>query len=141
MYKCSAHSFKSSTILSLFHPRYSNLLNIELLLWLNVDVLSLVVVASVESLVGQAHLTSEGGMWLPLGGGTWSRLLQHLVDLLKGETLGLWNHEVGKDEGSAAEGSPHEEDLGSKIGLPLLGSDKVWSDDGNDAVPHPVGGG
>ena len=66
MYKCSAHSFKSSTILSLFHLRYSNLLNIELLLWLNVDVLSLVVVASVESLVGQAHLTSEGGVWLPL---------------------------------------------------------------------------
>lgn len=92
-------------------------------------------------LVGHAHITGESRVWLPLGGGTWSRLLQHLIDLLERETLALWNHEVGEEKGSAAKSSPHEEDLGSKIGLSLLGSDQVWGDNGNDAVPHPVGGG
>ena len=33
------------------------------------------------------HLGREGGVWLPLGGGTWSCLFHHLVDLLERQAL------------------------------------------------------
>lgn len=70
---------------------------------------------------------------------SWSRLLEHAVDLLKGETLGLRDEEVAVDEANGAEGAPDEEDLGAKVALVL--ADHVGSDDRDDAVPEPVGGG
>ena len=37
-------------------------------------------------------------MGLPFAGGTGSGLLQHLVDLLEGKTLGLGDEEVGEED-------------------------------------------
>jgi len=59
--------------------------------------------------------------------------------LLQGETLGLWDKEVGIDKGGSVEGSPDEEHLGAKVTLVL--TDHVRGNDGNDAVPQPVRGG
>ena len=83
--------------------------------------------------------SSEGGAGLPLGGGTGGGLLQHPVDLLKGQTLGLRDKEVGIDEGAGAQAAPDEEDGGLQVTLIL--SDHVRGNDGNDGVPQPVGGG
>lgn len=82
--------------------------------------------------------SSEGGAGLPLGGGTGGGLLQHPVDLLKGQTLGLRDKEVGIDEGAGAQAAPDEEDRGLQVALIL--SDHVRGDDGDDGVPQPVGG-
>jgi hypothetical protein len=71
-------------------------------------------------------------VWHPLVGGAGCGLLQHLVDLLEGETLCLRDEEVGEGEGDAAEGAPHEEDLCAEVGLALLGTDQVGGDDSND---------
>ncbi|KFZ18290.1 hypothetical protein V502_04170 [Pseudogymnoascus sp. VKM F-4520 (FW-2644)] len=120
-------------------------------------------VADDDALVGEVHLGGEGGVGDPLVGGAGGGLLEHLVDLLQGEALGLGDEEVGEGEGDAAEGAPHEEDLGAEVGLALLGTDEVWGDDTDDlerllvfvfwgfgrimwdgqtyAVPEPVGGG
>jgi hypothetical protein len=49
-------------------------------------------------LLGQVHLGGIGGMRLPLARGAGSGLLQHLVDLLKGKTLGLGDKEVGEED-------------------------------------------
>jgi hypothetical protein len=49
-------------------------------------------------LLGEMHLASEGAVRLPLARGAGSGLLQHLVDLLKGEALGLWDKEKGKED-------------------------------------------
>lgn len=68
----------------------------------------------------------------PFVGGAGGGLLEHLVDLLEGETLGLRNEEVGEGEGEAAEGAPHEEDLGTKVGLSALRTDQVRGDDTDD---------
>ncbi len=103
-------------------------MHLDLLLWQNLHGLS----SAMTSLVSKTHLGSVGGGWLPLVGGSWSGLLQHLVDLLERQTLGLWNEEVGEDEGGEAEGAPHEEDLCAEVGLALLGSDEVWSDNCDD---------
>jgi hypothetical protein len=93
-----------------------------------------------ESAIGsQAHVSGEGGMWLPPGGGAGSGLLEHAIDLFEGQTLGLWDEEEGVDEGDGAEAAPDEEDLGAQIAL--VGADHVGGDDGDDAVPEPVGGG
>lgn len=89
--------------------------------------------------VGDAHLLGEGGVGLPASGGAGSGLLHHLVDLLEGKTLGLGDEEVGVDEGAGAEGAPDEEDLGTEVAL--VSVDHVGGDDGDDAVPQPVGGG
>ena len=117
--------------------------NLDLLLWSDANVLDSLLGAgtttNLESLVGKVHLGGKGGVWHPLVGSAWGGLLQHLVDLLEGEALGLWDEEVGKEERSAAEGAPHEEDLGAKVGLSLLSTNEVWSDDSNDTVPEPVG--
>merc|ERR1712137_443333 len=81
----------------------------------------------------------EGGGRLPLGGSAGSGLLHHLVDLLEGQTLGLRNEEVGVDERTSAEASPHEEDAGLEVAL--IDADHVRGDDSDDSVPEPVGGG
>ncbi|KAI2255605.1 hypothetical protein LOZ10_005651, partial [Ophidiomyces ophidiicola] len=69
-------------------------------------------------------------MWLPLGRGARRGLLEHLVDLLQGETLGLRHQEVGVEEAEHAERAPEEEHLGAEIGL--VGIHEVGSDDGDD---------
>lgn len=86
----------------------------------------------------ETHLASESSRWLPLGGGTWASLSHHLVDLLKRQTLGLWNQEDRVHESTGAETSPNEEDAGLEVALVL--SDHVWGDDSNDGVPEPVAG-
>jgi len=89
--------------------------------------------------VVETHLGGEGGGGAPLGGGARAGLLHHLVDLLKGETLGFGDEEVGVDEGAGAETTPDEEDAGFEVSL-ILG-DHEGSDDTDDGVPQPVGGG
>jgi hypothetical protein len=44
------------------------------------------------------HGGRKGLVRLPLAGCAGSRLLQHLVDLLEGEALGLGDEEVGKED-------------------------------------------
>ena len=83
-----------------------------------------------HALVGETHLGREGGRGLPLGGGAGRRLLQHAVDLLEREALGLGDQDVGVDEAHDAEGTPDEEDLGAEVALVLV--HHVGSDDGDD---------
>jgi len=78
-------------------------------------------------------------MRYPLGAVSWVSLLQHLVDLLKTETLGFWNQEVGEQTTDSAEATIEEEDAGAHIGTGGPGRDEVWVDDTDDAVPEPVG--
>jgi len=85
-----------------------------------------------------ADLGGKGLVRLPLGRGTWRGLSHHLVDLLESKTLGLWDEEEGVDKGACAESTPDEEDGGAEVTLGW--TDHVWSDDGNDGVPQPVGG-
>ena len=86
------------------------------------------------ALVGDTHLLGEGGLGPPAGGVAWGDLLEHAVDLLEGEALGLWHEHVGVDEATNAEGAPDEEDLCAEVAL--VSADHVWSDDGDDAVPQ-----
>ena len=51
-----------------------------------------------DVLLGEVHLGREGGVRLPLARGAGSSLLQHLVDLLEGKTLGLGDEEVGEED-------------------------------------------
>lgn len=48
-----------------------------------------------DVLVRKVHFSSEGRVRLPLARGAGSSLLQHLVDLLERQALGLWHEEVG----------------------------------------------
>lgn len=91
------------------------------------------------ALLAKTHLTSEGRVRNPLGGSAGSSLLHHLVNLLQSKALGLGNEEVGVDKGTSAKGAPEEEDLGAEVAL--IRVDHVWGDNGDDAVPEPVGGG
>lgn len=88
--------------------------------------------------VTSTHGLGEGLMRSPLGGGSGSGLLHHLINLLKRQTLGLGNEEVSVDEGAGAETTPDEEDGGLEVTAVL--TDHVGGDDGNDGVPEPVGG-
>jgi len=54
----------------------------------------------VDVLLSKVQLTSEGGVRLPLAGGTGCGLLQHLVYLLERETLGFRNLERTISTGS-----------------------------------------
>lgn len=75
----------------------------------------------------------------PLGGGSRSRLFEHLVDLLQGQTLGLGHQDERVDEGGSAETTPDEEDGRSQVSSVL--ADHVGGDDCDDGVPEPVGSG
>jgi hypothetical protein len=59
-------------------------------------------------------------------------LLQHLIDLLERESLGLGHEEEGEGEGDAAEGAPEEEDFGAEVGVAGAGADEVGRDDTDD---------
>ena len=51
-----------------------------------------------DVLLGEVHVGSEGSGWLPLARRAGGSLLQHLVDLLQGKTLGLRNEEVREED-------------------------------------------
>ena len=111
-------------------------------------------------LAREAHLGREGAVRDPLAGGAGVGLLEHAVDLLEREALGLGDEDVGVHEADGAEGAPHEKHLRAQV--PFIGTDHVRCDDGDDlegwwsgradlgrgfggfmtyAVPEPVGGG
>lgn len=92
-----------------------------------------------SSLLLQSNLGSKGAVRLPLSGSARSSLFHHLVNLLKGQTLGLGNEEVGVDKGTGTQRTPDEEHLGTKV--TFVGLSHVRSDDCDDAVPEPVGRG
>lgn len=72
------------------------------------------------SLLGHAHVSSESAVWHPLARVSWVGLLEHTVDLLERQALGLGDEEVGVDEGAEAERAPDEEDLRTKITLDII---------------------
>lgn len=57
-------------------------------------------------------------------------LLQHLVDLLKYKTLGLWDEEVRVNAGACAEAAPDEEHLGTEVSVLL--ADEIGTDGRED---------
>lgn len=83
-----------------------------------------------RTLLKEAHLSSEGRVRNPFAGVAGADLLKHFVDLLEGETLGLRDKEVGKQNTDDAEGAPHEEDLGAQVGILLV--DEVRCNDSDD---------
>lgn len=87
-----------------------------------------------DALVREAHVLREGGVGFPSAGLAGGDLLQHLVGLLEGEPLHLWDEEVGECDGEAAEGAPEEEDFGAEVGVACVGADEVGGDDGDDLV-------
>jgi len=89
--------------------------------------------------VGVADGAGKGLVGNPLGRGTRGGLLHHAVDLLEGKTLGLGNQEPRVHEGAGTETSPDEEDRRSEVAFVRV--NHVGSDDSNDGVPQPVGGG
>jgi len=89
-------------------------------------------------LLVEVHVRGKGAVGLPLARSTGCGLLQHLVDLLKGKTLGLRNKEVCEEEGDAAKTAPHEEHVGAELGGVGSLGDEVGGNDTDDAVPEPV---
>lgn len=85
-------------------------------------------------------LLSECRVWAPLGRGPRGTFFHHLINLLKRQTLGLWDKEVRIHETSSAKASPDKEDRGPHVGLTRVLSYHVRSDDSNDGIPQPVGG-
>lgn len=62
-------------------------------------------------------MAGEGRVRDPLGGATRSSLLEHVVDLLERQALGLRDQEVGKDNAGSARRAPDEEDLGLEVAV------------------------
>jgi len=85
------------------------------------------------------HGGRESGRRSPLRRGPRGALLQHLVNLLKGQALGLRDKEVGVDKSACAQTTPDKENRRLHV-APLL-ADHVGSNDSDDGVPEPVGGG
>lgn len=112
---------------SLFICNRSNLLIAALNKHAALDMLGLS-----ELLIRHAHLSGISRMWHPLGTGSWCRLLQHAVDLLEGEALGLGDEDVGVDDAEEAEGAPEEEDLGAEVDTAAVGGGQVGGDDCDD---------
>lgn len=82
------------------------------------------------SLVGHAHISSEGGVRHPLAGVARGGLLEHAVDLLERQALGFGNEEVAVHQADGAERAPDEEDLGAQVALGR--ADHVGGDDCDD---------
>jgi hypothetical protein len=111
------------------------------------------------NLFGHSHLRSISAVWNPLSASHWCRLLQHSVNLFKGETFSLRNQEVCVYKAKDAERAPQEEDLGSEINSTASCGSDIRSNDGDNlctelvgsrlkkvagktyAIPQPVGGG
>jgi len=79
---------------------------------------------------GHAHICSESRMRYPFARVPGGGFLEHAVDLLEGETLGLRDQEVGVNEADSAEGAPDEEDLRAEVAFG--GADHVGGDDTDD---------
>ncbi len=69
------------------------------------------VLRALRLLLRHTHLRGKGAVRYPLRAGKWRRLLEHSVDLLEGQALGLWNKEDCVEEAEAAETAPEEEDI------------------------------
>ena len=132
--RASLHTpFSHSTL-----PNLNDILVRRNILRLNLT-LAVLLIMDGDSLLSKTHLSREGRVRNPATRLSWRNLLQHTVNLLERQALGLRNKEVCEEDGDNAEGAPHEEDLGGEVGVLLV--DEVWGDDGDDAVPEPVGGG
>lgn len=83
-----------------------------------------------QALLANAHGLGESDSGLPLGRGTWGRLLHHLVNLFQGQTLSLRNDEVRVDERNGAKAAPDKEDRRFKVALIFV--NHVGGDDSND---------
>lgn len=88
-----------------------------------------------SALLALGHASTKGLGRAPLGRGTGRGLLHHEIDLLERQTLGLGHQEVGVDKGAGAESEPDVEHGRDES------ADHVRRNNGNDAVPEPVGGG
>jgi len=75
------------------------------------------------------------GSGSPRGG-----VLVEQVNLLKGQTLGLWDTEVGEDQASETGGAPDEEDLDLEVGAAGASLDEVGGGEGEGPIPEPVRG-
>jgi hypothetical protein len=85
-----------------------------------------------DSFISETHFLSKCAVRDPFGRCARGCLLQHLVDLLQGESLGFWDKEVRERERDAAERSPEEKNLRTHIGIAIVSADKVWGDYSND---------
>jgi hypothetical protein len=93
------------------------------------------------TMLGHAHLISESSSRSPASRVTRSNFLQHLINLLKRQPLGLRDEEVSVDASAGAQSTPDEENLGTEVTLTLGLANHVGSDGGDDCVPEPVAGG
>ncbi|KAG7698243.1 hypothetical protein KL915_001960 [Ogataea haglerorum] len=126
-----ARHIAHNVVLTLIYTKRLHTLDAGALLELVSDALDLV--------LGQTHVCCEGGVRLPLGRGPWGGLLEHPVDLLQSKALGFWDQHHGVQKTAATQRAPDEEHLRSQVAL--VGVNHVRSDDGNNTVPQPVGGG
>lgn len=74
----------------------------------------------------------------PFGALTRAHLLHHAVDLFERQALGLRHKPVGKQGAGRAHAAPEEEDFISHVAGVL---EHERDDDGDDAVPEPIGSG
>lgn len=92
-----------------------------------------------DGLCCETHIGSKSRVGDPCSGGSRGGLLKHTVDLLQAQTLGLGDQDISVDEASRTERSPDEEDSRLQVSVSPTSSDHVWCDDGDNAVPEPVG--
>lgn len=86
--------------------------------------------------IASADGARESLVRLPLGRGSGSSLLHHLINLFERKSLGLGNKEITVDERSRAKTAPNEENGRFEVSTVL--SDHVGSNDSNDRVPQPI---
>lgn len=84
------------------------------------------------TLLRKTQLSSECCVRDPATGVPRCSLLQHLIHLLEGKTLGFWDEEIGVDEAGGAESAPEEEDFGTEVAF--VCTDEVGGDDGDDLL-------
>lgn len=94
---------------------------------LRINVLS---VAPDRDSLSETHIVSVRAVRHPLSRAARGGLLEHAIDLLEGQSLGLGDEEDGVDEAAQAEGAPDEEDLGAEV--TLVHADHVGGDDCDD---------
>jgi hypothetical protein len=71
-------------------------------------------------------------VWFPFPTTHWRCLFHHLVDLLQGQPLHLWDKEEDEGDTEDAKRAPKEEDFRPKVGVPWAGADEVRCNDSND---------
>jgi hypothetical protein len=83
-----------------------------------------------DTLLNETHLSCEGRVRNPFAGIARVDFFKHAVHLFEGQALGLGDQEVGERYADDAERTPHEEDLGGKVGVLLIY--QVWGNDGDN---------